>query len=183
MDLIEKNLEFSKEGFWVAGYPWVRDGAELPDNKVYAEKLLTQTEKRLKRDPAYEKAYCDQIRDMLERDVARKLSDNEILNYNGPVHYIAHHGVIKPTSKTKPIRIVFNSSASFKGHVLNEYWAKGPNVFLNTLFGILIRFRENNVGYMGDIKKMYNSVQTREFEQHCHGFLWRDADQNMKPDT
>ena len=39
------------------------------------------------------------------------------------------------------------------GHVLNDYCAKGPNVFLNTLFGILLRFRENRVGYMGDIKK------------------------------
>ena len=66
---------------------------------------------------------------------------------------MAHHAVLKPSSKTTPLRIVFNSSAQFKGHILNDYWAKGPNVFLNTLFGMLIRFRENYVGFMGDMSK------------------------------
>ena len=142
-----------------------------------------QAEKRLKRDPLYEKSYCGQIQDMLSRNVARKLIENEIAHYNGPIHYIAHHAIFKPTSKTTPVRIVFNSSANFKGHVINEYWAKGPNVFLNTLFGILIRFRENIVGFMGDITKMYNSIRTRLLDQHCHRFLWREMDLNKKPDT
>ena len=100
------------------------------------------------------KSYCDQINDMISRKVARKLTQAELLSYKGPVHYIAHHAVPKPTSKTTPLRIVFNSSANFQGHVLNEYWAKGPNVFLNPLLGILIRFREDYVGIMGDITKM-----------------------------
>ena len=83
------------------------------------------------------------------RNVARKLSISEMKNNDGPFYYIAHHAVFKPNSKTTPLRIVFN----FRGHVLNDYCAKGPNVFLNTLFGILLRFREYRVGYMGDIKK------------------------------
>ena len=40
-----------------------------------------QAEKRLKRDPLYEKSYCDQIQDMLSRNVARKLIENEIAHY------------------------------------------------------------------------------------------------------
>ena len=74
---------------------------------------------------------------------------------------------------------MFNSSAHFKGHALNEYWAKAPNVFLNTLFCILIRFRENHVGFIGDVSKMYNSVRIKLLDQHCHRFLWR----NMKLET
>ena len=42
------------------------------------------------------------------------------------------------------------------GHVLNEYWAKGPDL-LNSLLGILIRFRENEIAFIGDIWKMYNT--------------------------
>ena len=143
---------------------------------------LIQAEKRLKRDSFYERSYCNQMQDMLSRNVARKLTEDEISTYNGPIHYIAYYAVLKPTSKTTPLR-VFNSSANFKGHVLNEYWTKGPNVFLNTLFGILIRFREDFVGCMGDITKMYNSVRTRLLDQHCHRFLWRNMNQNEKPDT
>jgi hypothetical protein len=44
--------------------------------------------------------------------------------HKGPVQYIAHHEVLKPEPNSTPVRIVFNSSASFMGHVLNDYWAK-----------------------------------------------------------
>ena len=67
-------------------------------------------------------------------------SEDEQRSYDGPIHYIGHHEVLKPDSKSKPCRIVFNSSANIQGHVLNVYWAKGPDL-LNNL-GILIRFRE-----------------------------------------
>ena len=68
------------------------------------------------------------------------------------------------------------------GHVLNEYWAKGPDL-LNSLLGVLIRFRENEVALVGDIKKMYHSVKTTPTEQNTHRFLWRDMDTRREPDT
>ena len=71
--------------------------------------------------------------DMVERKVSRKLTEDEIGNYTGPVHYISHHAVIKEESRTTPIHIVFNLSANYKGHVLNEYWGKGPDAFINNL--------------------------------------------------
>ena len=114
--------------------------------------------------------------------MARKLSKEELTNYPGPTHYIAHHEVLKPESKSTPVRIVFNSSANYMGHVLNEYWAKGPDL-LNNLLGVLIRFRENRVAFIGDIKKMYHTVKTSELDQHTHRFLWRDMDSTREPDT
>ena len=78
------------------------------------------------------------ITDMIQRGVARKLSIHEIETYNGPVFYIPHHGRTKPGSTD--IRIVMNSSISIMGHVLNEYWDKGPDV-INNLIGVLLNFR------------------------------------------
>ena len=43
-----------------------------------------------------------------------------------PVHYVAHHAVLRPEKKSTPIRIVLNSSASVKGHMLKDDWFKGP---------------------------------------------------------
>ena len=77
----------------------------------------------------------------MEQGVARKLQLIEMLSYGGPVRYISHHAVMKPESKSTPCRIVFNSSANYHGHMLNEYYAKGPNM-LNNLLGVLLRFRE-----------------------------------------
>ena len=68
------------------------------------------------------------------------------------------------------------------GHVLNDYWAKGPDL-LNNILAVLIRFRENKVAFIGDIKKMYHTVGTKELDQHAHRFLWRDMEKTKEPDT
>lgn len=98
----------------------------------------------------------------------------------GPIHYISHNEVLKPDSKSTPVRIVFNSSANYMGHILNEYWAKGSDL-LNSLLGILVRFRENEVAFIGDIKKMYHTVKTTVLHQHTHWFLWRDMVTDKAP--
>ena len=67
------------------------------------------------------------------------------------------------------------------GHMLNDYWAKGPHL-LNDLLGVLIRFRENNIAMIGDIKKMYHTIKIKTIEQHTHRFLWRDMDTGRPPD-
>ena len=57
--------------------------------------------------------------------------------------------------------------------MINEYWEKGPNVFLNTLFGILIRFHENVVGFPGDIRDvqlhLYSSIGATLVTGFCAG--------------
>ena len=121
---------------------------------------------------------------MVERGVARKLSQAQAALdiYEGPKFYLSHHEVLKPDSESTPCRIVFNLSVNFKGHVLSDYRAKGPDM-LNTLLEILIRFRENQIAMTGYIKKMDHAVKISEQDQHTHRFLWRDMDSTRNPDT
>ena len=167
---------------WLAEYPWIKDPADLPDNRRVALSMLYSTERRLGKNTQHATVYDNQVRDMVQRGVARKLTKEELINYKGPIHYISHHEVLKPDSKSTPVRIVFNSSANYMGHVLNEYWAKGPDL-LNSLLGILVRFRENEVAFIGDIKKIYHTVKTTVLDQHTHRFLWRDMVTDKAPDT
>ena len=81
-----------------------------------------------------------------------------------------------------PIHIVFNSSSSFQGHRLNDYWMKGPDL-LNSLFGVILRFRENEVAVTGDISKMYHRVLIPEQDQQVHRYLWRNMETNREPDV
>ena len=118
---------------------------------------------------------------MLDRDVARILTTQELENYESPAYYVSHHGVMKESSST-PGRIVFNSSANFRDHVLNDYWAKGPNL-INNLVGILIRFREEAIGIIGDIRKIYHTIKIGLLDQHTHRFLWRNMESWRHPDT
>ncbi len=120
--------------------------------------------------------------EMEEMKFSRKLSKEEIEKYEGPVHYISHHAVIRPEKKSTPVRIVFNSSATYQGSKLNDYWKKGPDL-LNSLFGVVLRFREREVAVSGDISKMYHRVRIPLEDQHVHRYLWRDLETERDPDT
>ena len=179
--LTEKGLSFNGTE-WEAEYPWIKSSDELPDNKAIAVAILHSTEKRLSKNKLLAESYKGQMDDMVRRGVCRILTSNEISKYHGPVHYIAHHEVMNPNSKTTPCRIVFNSSAKFHGHSLNDYWTKGPDM-INNLLGVSLRFRENLVAMAVDISKMYHSVRISERGQHTHRFLWQNLDSWKPPDT
>ena len=83
---------------------------------------------------------------------ARKPTESELETNDWPTYYVSHHEVANPDSKSTPVRIVLNSSAKYMGHTLNEYWAKGLEL-VNSLLGVLIRFREHEVTLIGDIKE------------------------------
>ena len=102
-------------------------------------------------------------------------------DYTRPKFYISHHEVLKPESKSTPCRIVFNSSANFRGHIITECYAKGPEI-LNNLLGVLLRFLERAVAMVGDIGKMFHAVDIPILEQMTHCFLWRNLEE-QEPDS
>ena len=75
----------------------------------------------------------------------------ELTDWQEPSFYISHLAVVNKKSKSTSL--------------------KGPDSFRNTILGILIRFRENSVALVGDIKKMFQSVYLQDLEKHCHRFL------------
>ena len=120
LKLIKTRLKY-KENCWEENLPWIRDPRELPNNKFVVTSILKSTERRLLKEETMANAYKEQMKDMFTRGVARKLSKEELEKYTGPIHYITHHEVLKTGSQSTPLRIVFNTSLSFHGHVLNEY--------------------------------------------------------------
>ena len=170
-ELIEQNIIYEPDRKkWIASYPWIKNPMELPDNRDYALAALKSCEKRLKRDESFAIAYCNQIEDLKKREVCRYIDIQELNEYTGPNFYTSHHAVRKPDSKSTPLRIVFNSSANYKGHVLNNYYAKGPDM-LNNLLGAILRFREEHEAFHGDIFKMFHSIEIPLQDQMTHLFL------------
>ena len=122
LQLIERNLHFNNlEHRWMTPYPWIRDPADLPDNRKAAFGMLLSTEKRLAKNTDHARVYQEQIQDMIDRGVARKLMESELETYDWPTYYVSHHEVVNPDSKSTPVRIVFDNSAKYMGHALNEY--------------------------------------------------------------
>ena len=84
---------------WPIPYPWKGDPKELPNNEVQAKKKMEATVKT----PEHAAAYDRQMMEMTEMQIARKLTKQELETYKGPVHYIAHHEIVRP-EKTTSIR-------------------------------------------------------------------------------
>ena len=123
-----------------------------------------------------------QMMELVEMNFARKLSNEEMMAYKGPVHYISHHKVVRPEKKTTPILIVFNLSATYQGDRLNDYWMKEPDL-LNSLYGVILQFSENEVAVAEDISKMYRRVLIPEQDQQVHWYLQRNMETEGEPDV
>lgn len=153
LSLIEEGIKFDNDkGRWIAKYPWIKTPNELQNNRHVAMAVLRTIEKRLAKSDDHRQLYARQIDDMISRGAARLVTEEELASYDGPQYYITHFAVMNPKSKSTPCRIVFNSSANYMGHSLNEYLAKGPSL-LNVLIGILLRFRTGRYAFIGDILK------------------------------
>ena len=63
-----------------------------------------------------------------------------------------------------------------------EVKMKGPDL-LNDLFGVVLRFKENEIAFIGDISKMYHRIRIPEADQHVNRFLWRNLYTDRKPDV
>ena len=53
---------------------------------------------------------------------------------------------------------------------------------LNNLLAVLLRFKEESLAFIGDISKMFHSIETVEADQMTHRLLWRDLDMKREPD-
>ncbi len=180
LKLIEDGLQYDNaKQEWTVTYPWITNPNTLRNNFKMVAARLTSTEKKLKRQGSCDQ-YNQEIASLIDRGAARKLSNDEMKQYKCPVHYIPHHDVWKPGSKSTPLRIVFEANIRHMGKMLNDYWCKGPDV-MNNLLGILLRFREGKVAFTGDISKMYNSIKLSPIDQHVHRFLWRNCESDQPP--
>lgn len=81
-----------------------------------------------------------------------------ITNPGDDGYYMPHHAVIKDTSNTTKVRIVFDASAKTNNSTsLNDILMVGPTI-QDKLVAYLIRFRTYKYVLTADIEKMYRQV-------------------------
>nr|XP_033204669.1 uncharacterized protein LOC117165366 [Bombus vancouverensis nearcticus] len=88
-------------------------------------------------------------------------------------YYLSPHGVIKESSDTTKLRVVFDGSASSTtGVSLNDALHTGPKL-QEDLRNILLRFRSFQYVLTGDIQKMYRQFILRPEDRPYQKILWR----------
>ncbi|XP_030746816.1 uncharacterized protein LOC115875488 [Sitophilus oryzae] len=162
----------SEDGRFVVKLP-IRVGVpELGNSVNVAIKRFSSLEKKLERDNELKEMYHAFIREYLSLGhMSRVYSDKEI---NEPVaYYLPHHAVIKKTSLTTKLRVVFDASAPTNtGVSLNNQLMVGPKL-QDDIFDILVRLRKYAVIITADVEKMFRQVWVAEEDQDLQRILWR----------
>ncbi|GFV23376.1 uncharacterized protein TNCV_4780891 [Trichonephila clavipes] len=86
------------------------------------------------------------------------------------------HAVIKPSSTTTKLRVVFDASLSCKttnSVSLNSLLGVGPKL-QRDIFEILLNFRIPKIVFTADIEKMYRQILVADEDQKYQKILWRN---------
>lgn len=145
-------------------------------------KRLVGLKRRFYKDDKYYNAYKAFLDDIIANRDAEELLDEYDKDEMEYKWYIQHHGVYHP-KKPNNIRVVFDCSAKYKGTCLNDHLLQGPDL-LNSLIGVLCRFREKPVAIMGDIERMFHQFKVNKEDRNYLRFLWwKGGNLESKPRT
>ena len=158
------------DGHYQLAIPWRDVQPYLPNNRSVAEHRLKHLKRKLSRDVVLCKKYTNFINDLIMKDHARKVPQDQINRNDGAVWYLPHHNVFNP-KKPEKVRIVFDCAATYHGKSLNDNVLQGPD-FTNSLVGVLLRFRQESVGLMADVESMFHQVRVHPKDIDALRFPW-----------
>lgn len=172
LEIMENSIHKNNEGNWEMPLPFRSKDVKLPNNKTQAESRLAGLLKLLRRKPQMEKDYFEFMAKILKKGhaVPATTTQPESRDDNGDVWYLPHFGVYHPRKPTQ-IRVVFDSSAEFRGVSLNKELLTGPDL-ANTLFGVLLRFRHHETAAICDVEQMFHSFKVDPKHRSFLRFLW-----------
>ena len=94
----------------------------------------------------------------------------ENLKSDEPCWYLPHFGIYHPKKPDK-VWVMFASAAKCNGISLNKLLLPGSDL-TNSLLGVLIRFRQDPVTIVADIKQMFHSFKVKKEHRDFLRFLW-----------
>ena len=145
--------------------------AALGDSRTQALQRYQSNERTLLRKGTWE-PFQAVIQEYLDLGHAEPVPPH-FLTTTKESYYLPMHGVVKASSTSTKLRVVFDASAKSSSSLsLNDTLLVGPTLHPN-LDEILFRFRTYRVALTGDISKMYRQVQLSEPDRQLHRFLWR----------
>ena len=140
----------------------------LLENRLMAEKRLNGLKKRLIKDENLCGKYFECMQTYIDKGYAEEVVDSGTENAREQ-WFIPHHPVVHPRKSGK-VRIVFDCAAKHKRVSLNDVLLQGPD-FLNSLFGVLTRFRKERVALVADIEGMYHQIKVHPNDRNMLSFL------------
>ncbi|XP_074641172.1 uncharacterized protein LOC141898924 [Tubulanus polymorphus] len=169
------------DGHYEVGMLWRDNESVLPDNYSLARKRYDLLVNRLASDQVMKEGYCNTLNGYITDGYARLLSPSETMLRTSRTWYIPHHCVFN-SNKPGKFRVVFDAASKSQGLSLNDLLMTGPDL-LNSLFGVLQRFRLYETALVADVRAMFHQVKTSELDSDSLRFLWRPDASTGPPST
>ena len=157
-------------GNWEAPLRFKTDEVNLPDNRDQCLRRLLSLKRKLCKDERARENYIAFMQKILERQHASRVPDNELTPTPGKVWYLPHFDECH-LKKPDQVRVVFDCSALYNNQSLNKNLLQGPDQ-LNSLIGVLTRFRKEDVALTCDIEQMSHGFHVTTSHRDFLRFLW-----------
>lgn len=168
----------SSNGKFIVKLPFKADFQELGNSLNQAMSRFMSIERKLDRNEALKNEYSNFMNEYINLGHMVEISKEE---HSFPHHkhfYLPHHPVVKQTSLTTKVRVVFDGSAkTTSGVSLNDNLLIGPTVQPD-LLAIIMNFRLHRIAITSDIEKMYRQVEVCHDDANFQRIVWRN-DKNM----
>jgi len=167
-----------KNGCYFVSGPKKNNFPPLGDSKCQDIKRYLQNEHSLQKKGKLED-FINAGKDHSDMNHSELVHVSEWSKETG-VFYLPMHGVLKETSTTTKLRIVFDASVFITSAVsLNNILLTGPSLH-PLLFDILIKFRTHCEGMSADISKMFREIGLQLQDRDLHQYIVREQDGNLR---
>ncbi|XP_055385905.1 uncharacterized protein LOC129614946 [Condylostylus longicornis] len=149
----------------------------LGSSRHIAIARLFGMEKQFSKNEVLKGNYNKCIAEYLEMNHMEQVNSMELKNQRQQIisNYLPHHGVIKESSSTTKLRVVFDASRpTSNGSLLNDKTLKGP-VIQDDLSTLLLRFRKYKIAFTADLEKMYRQIRIAPQHADYQRVVWRDS--------
>lgn len=169
-ELYAESTTRNEDGSYTVKTPFSEKHEEMGKSKSRALSRFYQLEKRFERDPELRKEYTKFINEYIDLGHMEKVERRRI---DEAIYYIPHQPVIKESSTTTKLRVVFDASCKTSlGISLNDIMYPGPRL-QQELVDILIRWRKHKIVFTADIEKMYRQIWLHPSDRKYHRIFWR----------
>lgn len=167
-----------KDGHYHLPLPFRDKDKVMPDNYNMVKERTRHLMKKFRKHKMYAEEYTSFMEDILKKGYAEKVPPQQLHREDGQAWYIPHHGVYH--KRKLKLRVVFDCTSSFQVTSLNKEFLQGPDL-TNTLIGVLLRFRQEQIAVMAVIEAMFYQVHVDEKNRDFLMFLWWPEGDISKP--
>lgn len=172
-DHFKENFKRDETGRFTVSLPLKDNVTELGNTYENAKRRFLHLEQKMQKNIAFAKMYREFMHEYEDLNHMTRLAETDVSAET--IHfYLPHHGVLKESSETTKLRVVFDASAKgTTGISLNDVACVGPTI-QEDLISIILRFRIHNYVIKADIAKMYRQVNVKKEHRDLQRILWRD---------